>query len=122
MLWISLDFRWPAFVTPHEDRRRCAKQRRRRRVEKRLAGNVFFRLFDVGNDLLRWLKNAPAQPRQRQRRAHQLHERAALDRVVPPFSLLRKLTLNKLTKQRRVSQFVEAAPVFLPAARRLGIL
>src|SRR5215510_5267119 len=122
MFGIPLDFRRPAFVTPHEDRRCDPKQMRGSRIEKRFAGNVFFRLFDVGNDLLRRLKNATTQTSQRQRRAHQLHERAALDWVVPSLSLLRKLTLYKLTKQRRVSQFVEAAPVFLPAARRLGIL
>jgi hypothetical protein len=36
--------------------------------------------------------------RERERSAHQLDERATLDRIVPLFRLLRKLTLDKLTK------------------------
>src|SRR6185503_21237695 len=86
------------------------------------AGNVSFRLIDVGNDLLRRLKYTAAQTCKRERGAHQLHESPALDWIVPAFRLLRKLTRDEFPKLRRVSQFVETAPILLARSRRLCIL
>jgi hypothetical protein len=76
----------------------------------------------VGNDLLRRLKNATTQARQRERRTHQLDKRATLYGRVKPFCLLRKLTRYKLTKYRAVSQLLDAAPISLATARRFIIL
>src|SRR5690349_4704955 len=122
MIGIAFDLRRPAFVAAHEDRYSGAKQRRSRRVEESFTRNVFFRLFHVRNNLLGWLKNTTTQARQRERRPHQLDECATLDRIVPLFRLLRKLTRHKLTKHRRISQFFKTAPEFLAAARFILVL
>jgi hypothetical protein len=68
------------------------------------------------------LKDATTQTSEGQRGAHQLNKRATLDRRVPLFGLLRKLTRYKLTKRRRISQFFEAAPILFAAALRFTIL
>ena len=86
---------------------------RRGRKEECLAGNAVFRLFDVGNNFFRRLKRATAQAGQRQRSAHQLQKRAALDRIVPLFSVLRIFAFDKLAKLRSVRQFFKTAPILL---------
>src|SRR5215212_1060892 len=63
MVRIAFYLRGPAFIAAHDDGCGGAKQRRSRRVEKHFAGNVLFRLVDVGDDFLRWLKNAATQTR-----------------------------------------------------------
>ena len=122
MLGIAFDFRGPAFVAAHENRCRRAKKRRSRRKEKRFARNVLFRLIDVRNNLLRRLKNATTQTRERERRAHHLDERAALDRIVPFFRLLRKLTRHKLTKCGVSASSSRLRQYFLPLRGPSAIL
>ncbi len=58
MIRIALDLCRPSFVTSHEDRNRGAEEWSRSREEQSFAGYVIFRLIDVRNDLLRWLKDA----------------------------------------------------------------
>src|SRR6185503_4933690 len=95
---IAFDLRRTAFVAPHEDRCRYTEKRHRRRIKQRFPRHVFFRLRDERNDLFRRLKNATAHSRERERCAHQLDERATLERIIPTFRLLRKLTRNEFTK------------------------
>src|SRR5688572_31767756 len=83
MVRIAFDLRRPALVAAHQDRRAYAAHRRGRRKKQRFAGNVVFRLGDVRNDLLRWLKNTTSQTGKRERRAHQLDKTPALDGIVP---------------------------------------
>src|SRR5688572_9781765 len=122
MVGIAFDLRRPSLVIADQDRRSNSKKRDRSRKEQRLTRNMIFRLIDVRNDLLRRLKNTAAHARKRKRRAHQLDERAALERIVPTLRLLRKLTRDEFTKLRRVSQLFKTAPILLPGARRVSIL
>src|SRR5437868_12940637 len=122
MIRIAFDLRRTTFIASNENRDGCTQQWRRSGKEERLSWNLIFRLLDVRNDLLCWLKDATTQASQRERSAHQLDERATLDRIVPTFGLLRKLTRYEFAKHRRVSQFLETAPILLTAARRLIVL
>src|SRR6202040_2477236 len=102
-----------AFVAAREQRCSDTAERRSRRKKERLAGNFFFWLLDVGDDLLRRLIDTAAQSGQRQRCAHQFQERPALKRVVPLFGLLRKLALDQFAELRGVDQLFQTAPVFV---------
>src|SRR5687768_3884977 len=122
MIGISFDLRRTSFVATHEYRRGRSEERRSGREEQGFARNISFRLIDVRNDLLGRLKNAAGHTRKRERRTHQLDESATLDRIVPTFSLLRKLARDEFTKLRRVGQFFKTAPILLSLARRFAIL
>ena len=111
MIGIAFELGWPSFIAARQQRRRDAAQRKRRGEIETFAGNLFFRLLDVRNDLLGRLNHAAAQTGQRQRRAHQFQKRAALDGIVPLFGLLRELALDEFFEDRRVGEFFKAAPV-----------
>src|SRR5437867_1000419 len=113
MIGIAFELGRPAFVAAREERRRDAAERKRGREPKTTSRSFFLGLFDVRNDFLRRLNHATTQARQRQRRAHQLQERATLDGIVPLFGSLWEFALDKFFKDRRVGEFFEAAPVLL---------
>ena len=66
------------------------------------------------------LARAGADAGQRQRRAHQLQEAAAADRVEPLRGVLRKLAVQEFLELGRLGDRFEAAPVFA-AARALEL-
>src|SRR6266849_2168181 len=113
MIGIAFELCWPTFVAAREQRRRNATERKRRGEPKTFTGCFFFGLFDVRNNFLRRLNHAAAQAGERQRRAHQLQKRAALDGIVPLFGLLRKFALDEFFEHRRVGEFFKTAPVSL---------
>jgi hypothetical protein len=52
------------------------------------------------------LNHTPAQACEREGRAHQFQERAALDWIVPFFGLLWEFALDEFFEYRRVDEFV----------------
>ena len=102
MIGVAFDLRRPAFVALDEEADAGAGKRHRRRVEERLAGHQLFGLPHVGNDLLVRLPRAGADAGQRQRRAHQLQEAAAADRIEPLRGVLRELAMQEFLELGRL--------------------
>ena len=117
MIGVAFDLGRPALVALDEQPGRDAAERHRGGEEQRLAGDDLFGLPDVGNDQLVRLARAGRGAGQRHRRAHQLQEAAAADRVEPLGRLARELAVQELLELGRLGQLVEAPPV--PACRRL---
>src|SRR5438132_2890354 len=113
MIGIAFDLRRPAFVAPHQQRRGDAAKRECSCEVETFAWSFFFGLLDVRNNFLGRLNYTTAQAGERQRRAHQFQKRAALDRVVPFFGLLREFATNEFFEDGRVGEFFKAAPVSL---------
>ena len=112
MFGIAFDFRRPSFVAAHEQRRRNTAQGEGCRKEQPFPRDEFFRLADVRNNVFGRLNDATTQARERQRRAHDLQERSAFDRVIPFVGGVRKLATHELFDDRRVGEIFERAPVF----------
>ena len=87
---VAFDLRRPALVALDEQPGGDAAERHRGRVEERLAGDELFGLSDVGDDLSGGCRVQARDARERERRAHQLQERAALDRIGDRFDLRRE--------------------------------
>ena len=81
----------PPFVAFDQQSDRHAAKGHCRCVEERPARYEIFRLPHVGDDRLGRLACARRQACQRQRGAHQLQERPALDRVADGLDLRREL-------------------------------
>ena len=105
---IPFDLRRPAFVGFDEQSGGRPAQAHRRRVEERLAGNDLFGLTHVRDDLFFRLPRARRQTGERDRRAHQFHERASCRLVGNGFDLRRKFVVEPLAERRIVRQFVRA--------------
>ena len=117
MIGIAFDLRRPAFVAFDQQARADAAVRHRGREKQRLAGNFFFGLADVRDDQFLRLHRARGDAGQRHRRAHQLQEVAAADRIEPLRGVARELAMQVVLELRRLGDFVEAAPhVRRPAA------
>ena len=91
-------------------------------VVERVAGNLPFDALAVRHHVqLGTAAAGQAEARQRDRRAHELHEAAAGDFVA--FQLgraLREFALELRAEFGRVGEFLEAAPVALARASGLG--
>ena len=118
MLRIAFDLGRTAFVALHQQPRAVGAERHRRGVKQRLAQHQVMRLPHVGNDRLQRLPGAGAQPGQRQRGAHDLHEVAARTLVRPLRGVPGKLPVQHLLELGSLRQLVQGAPVPRPA--RLG--
>src|SRR6267142_1860274 len=110
MVRISLKLRGTSFVASGQQRRRDSTERRSGGVEECPSGNNVLRLPDIRNNFFRILKYAAAHTGQRKRSSHQLQKRAAFDRIIPLFGMLRVFAFDKLAKLRRVGQLLETAP------------
>ena len=116
MIGIAFDLGRTAFVALDDEPGGDAAERHRRREEERTAGDFLFRLADVRNDQFIRLRGARrVDAGERQRRAHQLQERAAADRVDPLGGVFRKFAVEVLLKLGRLGELFEAAPVLLAA-------
>ena len=107
---VALDLGWPSLVTFDQQTGGDAAKGHRRRVEQRPARHDLLGLANVGDDLFGGLPRARGHAGQRHRRAHQLEERPARDRVADRFNLGRELVLQPLAKRRIVRELVERAP------------
>ena len=92
-------------------------RRERGRKEQSFTRNEFFRLANVRNNLLRRLDDATTQAGERERRAHDLQERSALDRVIPFVGGVRELASHELFDDWRIREIFERAPVFFGRRR-----
>jgi hypothetical protein len=77
---------------------------------KRLAGDEFFWLVDVRDDLFWRLTGASGQARERKRGAGKLKESASIDALRPDGSLLGKLPMKDFVEVGIVLQLFETAP------------
>jgi hypothetical protein len=94
-----------------------AVHRHGRRKKKRLAGDFFLGLSNVGNDLLVRLARAGADAREREGRPHQLQETAASDGIEPLGGILWKFAVKEFLELGCLGERFETAPV-LTASRR----
>src|SRR5262245_8265868 len=84
---------------------------------QRLPGHDLLGLPDVGENFLGWLAGAGAESGERERRAHQLQELAAPERIEHR-CLARELALQELAEPVAVGELLEAAPIVTAAGLR----
>ena len=111
MIGVALDLGRPALVALDQQPGGDAAERHRGGEEQRLARDDVLGLPHVGDDQLVGLAGAAGDAGQRQRRAHQLQEAAAADRVVPLRGVGRELAVEELLELGRLGDGLEAAPV-----------
>ena len=109
---VAFDFRRPTLVAFDEEPGCDAAEWHGRRIEERLARDELFGLSDVRNDVFRRLSCARTETRERERRAHQLQKRAALDGINDHFDPRGKFLLQELPKSRIVRLLLERPPEF----------
>ena len=110
MFGVAIDFDRPAVVASHHQMLRAATPLDIGGEFGGCAGNITFGPLGERNDLFR-LPATSLDPRQRKRRAHDLHPPTPADAFRKILRLLRKFLLHKLLKLGRVLQLVEASPV-----------
>ena len=108
---VAFDLRRPPLVALRHDAPRVAAVDLRRRVEERLAGHELLGSLDVRIDALRRLARASRQTGQRDRRAHQREQLAAVHARVDRHA---ELPVQVLPEILRLDQLLEAAPVLPP--------
>ncbi len=114
---VAFDLRGPALVAFDQQSRRVATQRHRRGVSQRDAGNQFFRLFDVRQNLLDRLARAGRHPGQRERRRHDLEKLTPVRRVGPFGRSPWKFPVQPLVELRRGGHLLQPAPELRPLRR-----
>ncbi len=121
---ITLKLRRTSVVARGHQRQCTTAARHRRRVVKRVAGNFpFHALAERHHVQFGTAAAGEADTRQRQRRAHELHEAAARNLVALKFSrALRELTLKAFLETGRVGQLFHAAPVGAATLRLRGMV
>ena len=85
--------------------------RHRGRKKQRSAGDNFFRLTDIRDDVRFGLTGAGADASERQRGTHELQELASARRIGELRGLGGKLPLHVFPEGGRIGQLFEAAPV-----------
>ena len=110
---VAFDFRRSAVIRFDDQRNGAAARRHRGREELRRTVDVIFRRFAERQNLF-LRPPTPTQPkaREQERSGHDLDEMPARDGVSQFAGARGKLVFHPLTKLRRVSQLIEAAPVF----------
>src|SRR5439155_26487496 len=103
------------------DARGVAAERDGGREEERAARDEILGLPDVGNDLVGRSRRASGEPRERQRRPHELEEPPASDRIGPFGGLLRELAAEHLLEGRGARQLLEALPEAAALERRQAL-
>ncbi len=122
MIGIALDFRGPRHVALDQYAGGHAAERHRGRVEKRLAGNDFLWLANVGNNFLRGKLGATRQAGKRGGGCHHFQEVSPVNFRIGIVGPVRKLIFLVVQEFRRFGKLIEPAPEsrFFPAARGLA--
>ena len=103
---IAFDLGRPPLVAFNQQTGRDAADRHGGREEHRPAGNQFFRLANIGNDLFGRLTRARRHTGQRDRRTHQLQKGATLNRIGNRFDRRRKFVVQAFLKSRIAGLFL----------------
>ena len=111
MIGVAFDLRRPAHVAFDQHGPGNPRDRNGAREEEGPSGDEIFGLTDVRDDLLGGLPRAGADPRERERRAHQLEEVSAAFRIVPLGRLRRKLAVQVIAEVLAVGQLAQASPI-----------
>jgi len=108
MLGVAFELRRTAVIGLGQQRNRGAARRHGRRIIFRDAVHVAFRHLGKRNDLFhRATATSQAKTRQEERRAHELDERTARDRVAQLACAGGKLALDPLPELRLVGGAIE---------------
>jgi hypothetical protein len=118
VLGVPLDLRRSPHVALDEHARADARQLDRGREVERLAGNQVLGRLHVRDDRFLGPARAGPETRERQRRAHELQERAAARGIDPLRRPLGELPMEEILELLGLGQLLEALPVAGPRFRR----